>query len=174
VGDRRGIEYGHILASAIQTHKQLGRIGKIPRPCKAGNYITITLRKSRTPERDSDEAEWLKFAQRHESVVIRDWDEEPIPMAKRWELYAGAKMNFMVINGPITLCFHSEAPYLCMRTIGGENSAITSPKAMAMQGITPGFQFPWANANQRLSYLPDTCENIEAEWAKMQDERMAA
>lgn len=176
VGDRRGIEYGHVLGSAIKAYKQLGRIGMIPRACSPSNYVTITMRKSRTPERDSNEEEWMKFASRlkMQSVIIPDWDEKPISMEQRWDLYANARMNFMVINGPITLCFHSEAPYLCMKTIGGANSAITSPTQMAAMGITPGFQFPWANHNQRLSYLPDTCENIEAEWSRMQEERMAA
>lgn len=172
VGERRGIEYGHMLGSAIEAYQKLGRIGKIKLPCRASNYITITMRKSRTPERDSNEAEWLKFASRLQcqSVIIPDWDERPISLEQRWDLYANAKMNFMVINGPLTLCLHSDAPYLSMKTIGGETSAITSPQQMALMGITPGFQFPWAIEGQRLSYLTDTCDNIEAEWAAMQQE----
>ena len=92
------------------------------------------------------------------------------------KLYAGAHMNFFVINGPVTLCFHSDAPYLCMRTIGGANSGSTAPEEIKrVSGITPGFQWPWAGPRQRLSYLDDTCENIEAEYASMeQARRMAA
>ncbi len=83
-------------------------------------------------------------------------------------LYAGAYLNIMVINGPLTLCIHSDAPYVSMRTIGCEKSGSTSPAFSKRNGITPGFQFPWANANQKLSYLTDTCENLEAEYLAMQ------
>lgn len=172
VGDRRGIEYNHVLKASVETYAKMGRIGKIARPCKPSNYITITLRKSRCIERDSNETEWLKFAKRLncQSVILRDWDEQRVDLEYRWDLYANAKMNFMVINGPLTLCIHSDAPYISMRTIGGPNSGSTSPQQIErLTGITPGFQFPWAGPHQRLSYLDDTCENIEAEWAAMLD-----
>lgn len=174
VGDRRGIEYGHMLGTAIDRYKRIGTIGKVGVICEPQDYITITFRKSRTPERDSNEAEWLKFAERcgTKAMILADWDEQKIGLHDRMRLYARAKMNFMVINGPLALCIHSNAPYLSMKTIGGEKSAITSPRQMAAMGITPGFQFPWAHSQQRLSYLDDTCENIEAEWAKMQDKQL--
>lgn len=178
VGERRGIEYNHILLAAVETFLKHGRLGKIERPCKASDYVTITLRKSRCPERDSKDGEWRKFAERLDcqTVILEDGETHPIALDYRWDLYANAKMNFMVINGPLTLCLHSDAPYLCMRTIGGANSGSTSPQMITrLTGITPGFQFPWAVANQRLSYLDDTCENIEHEWLAMQqDERKVA
>lgn len=176
IGERRGAEVNHMLHAAIATYRKTGRIGKIPIACNRGDYVTLTLRKSRNPERDSNEAESLKFAQRceREVIIIRDWDELPISIEDRMKLYAGAYMNIMVINGPVTLCVHSDAPYLCMRTIGCERSGSTSPAFSAKNGITPGFQFPWANANQRLSYLDDTCENIEREFHALCDQRQAA
>ncbi len=174
VGERRGVEIPHILKYATQCFKEHGRIGKIVYPAKAGDYITITLRKSRNPERDSKDAEWEKFAAMsgEKVVMIPDGEIKPIPLMERFALYAGAKMNFMVINGPATLCFHSDAPYICMRTIGCKDSGSTSPESSLANGITPGFQFPWANANQRLSYLDDTAQNIMSEWMKV--ERKAA
>lgn len=176
IGERRGAEVNHMLHAAIATYRKTGRIGKIPIACNRGDYVTLTLRKSRNPERDSNEQESLKFAQRceREVIIIRDWDELPISIEDRMKLYAGAYMNIMVINGPVTLCVHSDAPYLCMRTIGCERSGSTSPAFSAKNGITPGFQFPWANANQRLSYLDDTCENIEREFHALCDQRQAA
>ena len=176
VGERRGIEINHMLRAAIETYKHKGCIGKMAYPCEARDYITITLRKSRNPERDSNEPEWMRFAEicGEKTVIIPDSETEPLPLAKRMMLYAGAKMNFMVMNGPATLCFHSDAPYIVMRTIGCEKSGSTSPAFSAQNGITPSFQFPWAHSKQTLSYLDDTCENIEAEWAKMQDKQLKA
>ena len=182
IGERTGTEINHMLKAAIETYKQTGRIGKITVPCVPKDYITITLRNSRNPERNSKDAEWLKFAARMKQsgrkvVVIRDWDEKPLDLHDRMKLYAGARMNLMVINGPLTLCIHSDAPYISMRTIGCENSGSTSPSFSAKNGITPGFQFPWAKVNQRLSYLDDTAENIEEEFLtmeKLMQERKAA
>jgi hypothetical protein len=138
----------------------------IQTPIEQKDYVTVTLRKSRTPERDSKEDEWLEFAQRidRKVIVIRDYEERPLDLHDRMKLYAGAFMNLMVINGPLTLCIHSGAPYISMRTIGCERSGSTSPKFMQSIGITPGFQFPWAGPRQRLSYLDDTWQNILSEY----------
>lgn len=174
VGERYGMEVNHMLRACIETYKHKGRIGKIAYECKERDYVTITLRKSRDPERDSNESEWLRFADMcGNAVIIPDSENEPLPLLKRMMLYAGAKMNFMVMNGPATLCFHSDAPYLVMKTIGGEDSGSTAPKFMEQNGITPGFQFPWAVSGQRLSYLTDTAENIMSEWTSMQERKAA-
>lgn len=181
VGERDGIEYSHFFPAAMAAFKDKGFIRKIPCKVEDRGYITITLRSSpgRTPARDSKAEEWKIFAERQRAkgvkvIVLQDYDEMPLELADRMRLYAGAHMNFFVINGPVTLCIHSEAPYLCMRTIGCDNSGSTSPAYMQRIGIAPGFQFPWANGKQRLSYLDDTCENIEAEYESMMQERMAA
>lgn len=175
IGEREGVEVNHLLRTAIEVHKQTGTLGKIPVQCVAKDYITLTLRKSRNPERDSNEEEARKFASRSDRkvIVIPDNENGALSLSDRMKLYAGAYMNLFVINGTATLCFHSDAPYICMRTIGCERSGSTSPKASAMNGITPGFQFPWANGNQKLSYLDDTCENMEFELEQF-SQRMAA
>ena len=169
IGERYGVEINHMLRAAIETFNRTGKIGKIIVPWVPKDYITITLRNSRNPERNSRDEEWLKFADRMKKsgrkvVIIRDWDEQPLDLYDRMKLYTGARMNLMVINGPLTLCIHSDAPYISMRTIGCENSGSTSPSFSAKNGITPGFQFPWANERQRLSYLDDTESNLLAEY----------
>lgn len=179
IGERKGVEVNHMLHAAIETYKKTGRIGKIIYPCAPKEYITVSLRDSRNPERNSKEAEWRKFAGScdRKVIIIRDNEDSSLDIYDRMKLYAGAYMNMMVINGPLTLCIHSDAPYISMRTIGCEKSGSTAPEFSRRNGITPGFQFPWANANQRLSYLDDTCENIEAEYLAMQrviEERKAA
>ncbi len=169
IGEPTGEFFSHYLNKAVKAYHQQGGIAKIPFHVEPRDYITITLRKSRTYQRNSNEGEWMKFAQRCKDrvVIIRDFDERPIFLEDRMHLYAHAKQNLMVINGPLTLCIHSDAPYISMRTIGCANSGSTSPDYMKHIGITPGFQFPWANANQRLFYTDDTCENIEAAYEEM-------
>lgn len=179
IGPRYGLEVNHMIYAAINSYKATGRIGKIKTPCVAKDYVTVTLRNSRNPERDSKESEWLEFASScdRKVIILRDNEDSSLHLHDRMKLYAGAYLNMMVINGPLTLCIHSDAPYVSMRTIGCENSGSTSPSFSKKNGITPVFQFPWANANQRLSYLGDTCENIEAEYRAMCrviDERKAA
>lgn len=176
VGKREGVEISHFFIAAMEVFKKTGRIGKIPVSVAPRDYVTVTLRKSRNPERDSREHEWLDFADAcdRKVIIIRDYEQKPLDLGDRMKLYAGAFMNLMVINGPLTLCIHSDAPYISMRTIGCERSGSTSPVHMARLGITPGFQFPWANANQRLSYLDDTAANIMAEYRAMTEQRMAA
>jgi len=171
VGEREGTEYPHMLGSAINLHRVLGKLKKMDYPILPENYITITLRKSRWPERDSKEIEWMKFANKItcKVVILKDYDQVPITLEDRMKLYAGAKMNLMVMHGPVTLCLHSDAPYLCMRTIGSDKSGSTAPEFSKKNGITPGFQFPWRNKRQRHSYLDDTAENIEKEYLAMGD-----
>ena len=174
IGDPAGTPYPHMIDKLIALHAEKP-IAKMRFHVEPKNYVTVTLRRSRTSERDSNESEWLAFAKRHKAVVIRDYDERPLELADRVRLYAGARMNFFVNNGPAILCILSEAPYLVMRYIGDADCLMASPMQMERLGITPGFQYPWANENQKLSYLPDTCANIESEWAAMpQAERIAA
>ena len=176
IGERQGIEVNHILRAAIEVYKQTGTIGKIPFPCVPRDYVTLTLRKSRNQERDSNEEESRKFAERcdRKVIIIPDNEDGALSIYDRMKLYAGAYMNLFVINGTGTLCFHSDAPYICMRTIGCEKSGSTSPASSKANGITPGFQFPWANANQKLSYLDDTCENMEFEYNEFCSRRKVA
>ena len=178
IGEPCGVTYSHVIDAAVRTYKEFGRIEKIPHPVTMGDYVTVTLRKSRTPERDSREEEWLRFAQLvdRRCVVVRDYEEKPLPLEDRWRLYAGAYMNLFVNNGPAILGILSEVPYLVMRYIGDDKCLAASPKAMAEAGITEGFQYPWRNDRQRLSYRLDTCENIGEEYARMPhlEQRLAA
>jgi len=179
VGDPKGVEISHMLRAAIEIHNRTGRMGRIQALCIPKDYVTLTLRKSRNPERDSNEEESRKFARScdRKVIIIPDWDEEPISLEDRMSLYAGAYLNMMVMNGPATLCFHSDAPYVILRTIGCEQSGSTSPEFSKRNGITPGFQFPWAKEHQKMSYLQDTAENLWLEYESMKkiiDEKRAA
>jgi len=180
IGEREGLEVNHLLAAAVKVYKHIGHIGKIITPCKRGEYVTVTLRNSRSPERNSRDEEWREFADMcdREVIFIKDNEDSSLHLHDRMKLYANAYLNMGVIQGPLTLCYHSDAPYVSMRTIGGVNSGSTSPKMITgLTGITEGFQFPWSLPTQRLSYLDDTLENIQREYRQYQrlvEERMAA
>ena len=176
IGERQGLEYSHMLKFAIDVYNKTGTIGKIPIPCIPKDYVTLTLRKSRNPERDSNEEESLKFAKScdRKVIIVRDYEERPIDLDHRMELYANAYLNIMVMNGPATLCFHSDAPYVVMRVIGCERSGSTSPEFSRKNGITPGFQFPWAKPNQKLSYLTDTEANLQFEYREFCEKQKKA
>lgn len=169
IGEPLGVTYSHLIDSTVRTFNHFGRISKIPYPIEDKGYVTITLRKSRTPGRDSNEEEWMKFAKTldREVITVRDYDEQPLEIDDRMKLYAGAHMNFFVNNGPAILCILSEAPYCIVKFIGDENSGTASPEFTKSVGIVPGFQFPWKNAKQLLCYDPDTCENIQAAYSLM-------
>lgn len=171
IGEREGIEVNHTLIASLKAYQQTGKIGKINHPCRQDEYVTVTLRNSRNPERNSKDEEWRKFAERcdRKVIIIKDWEEQPLDLEDRMRLYANAYLNMMVINGPLTLCLHSDAPFVSMRTIGCERSQSTSPQFITkLTGIYPGFQYPWQNERQKLSYLDDTCENIELEYREFQ------
>jgi hypothetical protein len=180
-GPRYGCVFPHTINATLAVFKNEGRIAKITIAPRPKDYVTITLRRSRTPGRDSNEPEWREFAARLTArgtrvLILRDYDEVPLELTDRMRLYAGAKMNFFVSNGPAMCCILSEIPYLIMRYICGPKDVAASPQMMKLLGIEPGFQYPWANAHQRLSYELDTADNIEAEYAAMPkaDWRIAA
>ena len=70
IGEREGLEINHLLAAAVKVYKHVGTIGKIIIPCNRGDYVTVTLRKSRSPERNSKDEEWRKFADRCDREVV--------------------------------------------------------------------------------------------------------
>lgn len=176
IGERFGVEHSHMFPACTDAYRQFGKIGKIKADHKQRDYVTITLRHSRTQERNSKEQEWMKFAEKcdRKVIVIREYTERPISIEDRMKLYSMAYMNLMIINGPLTLCIHSDAPYISMRTIGNANSFSTSPDFMRQIGIEPGFQFPWASSNQKLSYLDDTADNIFYEYSMLEELMEAA
>lgn len=176
IGERKGLEVPHPLRTATEVYNRTGRIGKISVECVPKDYVTLTLRKSRNPERDSNEEESRKFAREcdRKVIIVPDNEDGSLSLHDRMTLYAGAYVNIMVMNGPATLCFHSDAPYIVMRVIGCEKSGSTSPASSKANGIYPGFQFPWAGERQKLSYLTDTAENISHEYRLMCEQRKAA
>ena len=151
-----------------------------------GGAVTITLRQtSQWPHRNSNIAAWAGFArhlrERGEHVVIVNdtatadapfFDFETCPAASldlhaRAALYASAKMNFLVSNGPASLCIFSDWPYtIFIKTEpDGHAYAPNTPSFWRDQyGIEIGEQFPWVRPNQKIVWEADNYDNLVRSW----------
>ena len=89
-----------MLRAAIEVYKHTGKIGKINTHCVAKDYVTLTLRRSRNQERDSNEEESRKWAAScdRKVIIIPEGEDAPLELKDRMALYAGAYTNIMVIN----------------------------------------------------------------------------
>lgn len=144
---------GWSLVAHWRKHGFIERL-RSPRRPKRARY-TVTLRRTqRAPGRNSDEEVWRDFAEEIGAGVIPDYDDEPTHLHERVALYAGARMNFFVSNGPAILCSLTEYPCMIFET----NKAAGS---LAGDGI-PGWgaQYPWMLANQRAIWEDATAESI--------------
>lgn len=150
-----GYDPGYHISVVLEAYKKNGRIEKLksPLPPKDVRY-TVTLRNSkRYKERNSDRDSWLRFALEIGAVVIEDHDDEPIDLLERMSLYCGAEMNYMVANGPVMLCFLSEAPVTAfMKNV---NEAYHREHKFPV-----GSQLPWFNERQKAVWSGDSYEEL--------------
>lgn len=149
--------------------------------------ITITLRECPYhQQRNSNLKAWTKFAgdlvKKGENVVfVRDTNkaEEPLPgfttlpvasenTLIRIALYERAKANLFVSNGPATINWHLDTPFLMFVELDPEHIGDYPPARpewwKPFHGITAGEQFPWFNARQRIVWESDTYSHISAAW----------
>jgi len=152
--------------------------------------VTITLREANyLPWRNSNLEAWTHFARDLESkgqpvVIVRDTAKamEPIdgfatfPRAAfdvdiRLALYEQAKANLFISNGPGSLAWFSDRPYLYLVNLKPETQDDYEPNEAqwwyGATGISVGEQWPWATANQRLVWKTDTYENINEAWEEL-------
>jgi hypothetical protein len=120
----------------------------------ASEKYTVTLRKTqRSPLRDSDEKVWREFAAEIGALVIPDYEDAPLHLHDRMALYAGAKMNFFVSNGPGVLCSFTEYPCMLFNTKHARESLLGD-------GLNDGVQYPWMLPNQRAIWEVATPESL--------------
>ncbi len=147
------------------------------------DVITITLREvDYEPHRNSDHQVWLRIAaylqhKGHRVVIVRDTckADEPLhgfetcPMASknidaRMFLYANAKLNLFVSNGPCTLAWFSDKPFLCFTPPEAEDSAYVANRPSfwtQIMGIEVGQQFPWFTPQQRIVWEKADYKNVQ-------------
>ncbi|MCR4331290.1 MAG: hypothetical protein NUV34_01080 [Sulfuricaulis sp.] len=159
-GEYHGGYLGELLKSA-KAGRPIKRLRSILPPGK--DRYTVTLRKTqRSPGRNSNEPAWREFAAEIGARVITDEEVCAMPLQELMAIYAGAKMNFGVSNGPVTLGLLSEYP---MMAFDFQKSANAIER---QSGMKSGEQLPWATKDQIQVWEPDDlpviCKHFYA-WA---------
>jgi hypothetical protein len=139
-------------------------------------YVTITMRESfRNKWRDSNREEWAKvgewLARRGEEVVVlEECERQPLCVEERMAIYANAKMNLAVGNGPMVLCWLSEAPYLSFQLPKGpEKEYGQLVEQWTRLGFPVGSQLSFKNEKQEIVWGPDDFETVTTHYKKMFD-----
>lgn len=146
------------LVGYYNSGKRFPRLKSVMQPRTDVRY-TVTLRNNpHVPHHNSNDAAWREFAAEVGAHVIEDYDTKHIHLHKRMALYAGAEMNFGVVNGPMHLIALSEYP---MMTFGWQGAAETSKKC----GIAKGAGYPWLRPNQQMIWEPDDLPVIRRHFA---------
>lgn len=106
---------------------------------------TVTLRNVPVHPHRNSPSWWRVFAKEIGAALIDDWHDKPIALHERVALYAGAKMNFGVINGPMGLLMLSAYP---MMMCGCGLAA----NAWRKHGVEMGEQPPFLLPHQSLMW----------------------
>lgn len=146
----------------------------------AGPYVTFTLREaSHHPKRNSRTADWVRAALEIEDrtgtrvVVIRDtlcarepleqvttYPEASLDVMRRAALYAGAKLNVGISNGPMWLAVFLDAPVLMLRPTTNAAHGCYDDAFYARCGLPHGSSFPQNPPHQTLAWYDDTYDHI--------------
>jgi hypothetical protein len=120
---------------------------------------TVTIRETfHNPHKNSDRDLWLRFGERIGARIIEDHARAPIGLYERISLYAGAKMNFGVPNGPMGMLYFSDYPFRIFC------DPVTSKKSFGGHRIEIGDQVPWLRPNQRLVWEQATMDGLMREF----------
>lgn len=162
---------GYTTGDVERLYLKTGKIAKLRSVInvKDENYVTVTMRTSfRNQWRNSDRPQWEKIIKwledRGETVVIvEECESQPMPIEHRMALYANARMNLAVGNGPMVLCWLSEAPYLTFQLpnrIGREKQYDELVQQWARLGFPVGSQLSFRNDKQEIIWGPDDLETV--------------
>jgi hypothetical protein len=142
-----------------------GKWRRLQQPfCGVGVWpeYTVTLRSTnKHGERNSDRRLWIKFAQKIGARVIDDYEIDPIPLHQRMMLYANAKMNFGVTNGPMFLLLLTPYP-VCIFDCQKDAAAMSK-----MNGIEVGGQIPIALPHQHTVWEKPTKAVLMREFGRL-------
>lgn len=151
-------------------------------------YITITLREAEHwPHRNSNLTAWSAFAKYLLSsgeyvIFVRDTarakeqfesfdtvETAALDLDTRGALYAAAKCNLFVANGPWSLALFGERPWLMFNAVDPADpfQANQPDWWRDFHGIEIGQQFPWSSPLQRIIWKADDYETLYEAWANM-------
>jgi|SRR5262245_61061 len=119
---------------------------------------TVTLRNHKRAKNRNSGPAWRQFAEEIGATIIEDYADKPMHIHDRMALYAGAKMNFTVCNGPAGMLALS--PYPQRMFVPNQSSR----NAQVKFGVElEAERWPWMSQVQRLVWKEDTIENLRAE-----------
>lgn len=149
------------LVKFCKTSK-IHRLKTVLEPENLGSYYTVTIRNEpRILDMNSDQAAWRKFAREIGAVVVEDNYDVPMELHKKVAIYAGAKMNFGVVNGPMHLLTLTEYPVTIFK-------ANVSAPNLAKHSVPFGTTPKWFRENQKLIWEDDRYDNLMREFEKQQ------
>ena len=149
--------------------------------------VVITIRDQRfRPERNSNRASWLAFAERLDPTVFAPifvLDTTSRGPGERYErfpvfhvgshdailraaLYQLAFLNICIVHGPTELMwFNRHCRYVIFMPL--DTGPETSPDYLTEQGFPVNEQPPFCGPHQRWVWAPDTLDNIEPHFRDM-------
>lgn len=141
--------------------------------------VTVTLRSTYLRERNSDRGMWQRVMRYVESrgYAIALLEDTSVALANgvgygelnldvRVAMYQEAALNIVPSNGPASICWFSERPYLMF---GAGVPADEWDGLFVKQGLPLGQTWPWARPGQKIAYGPTTEAQVVAEfdaWAQ--------
>lgn len=154
---------------AIPDIVALGLEQNIPRMKSAtkslpGFDYTVTLRHMKNKEgRNSDRALWIEFAYRIGATIIPDYFDVPIALHHRFSMYAGARMNYGVMGGPLAMLLWTPYPI----SIWCDPECEPLIKSMKGHGCEIGQSWPFMLQNQKLIWQKPTLDALMAEFERI-------
>ena len=145
--------------------------------------VTMTLRNTYLPERNSDRKVW-DAARTH--IVSRGYAVVPLEdtgvalrqgkgygelnLDLRAATYGESVLNLQANNGAASLCWFSDRPY---RMFGAGVPAEEWDGLFVKQGLPLGSSWPWAAPQQRICYGETTAEQMIAEFEEWRESESA-
>jgi len=135
------------------------RLEQLPR--RQQHRFTVTIRETfRNAHKNSDRELWLRFAETIGATVIEDHARAYIGLYDRLRLYAGADMNFGVVQGPLAALYYSNFPFAI------SCDPETSRKSFTGHGVKPGDQAACFLPNQRWIWERPTMDGLMREFER--------
>lgn len=116
-------------------------------------HVTVTIRDTfHRPNKNSDPGVWRKFAREVGAIVIEDSRVREISLKDRFALYAGARMNYGVPNGPFSVLWYTEYPMMMF------SDPVETKKSWGGHSVKVGDTLPWLRGNQHLLWEKPTVD----------------
>jgi hypothetical protein len=130
--------------------RRFQRLMSVKPPVICDYTVTIRDNDAGAHSRDSNRFVWQQFAEEIGAVLIDDYYRKEIHLHDRMALYAGARMNFGVCNGPIHLL--SLTPYPVAMFVNGQSAR----NSQTRWGMWPDKKYPWMLENQTMIWKDDS------------------